>query len=167
MADAHSIGAETLRSLLHYDPETGGFTRATSSGTRWKAGQSAGAWDLHGYKTIRLGRKSYKAHRLAWLYMTGEWPHGDIDHINGVRHDNRWANLRDVPRGVNLQNQRATPSHNRSTRVQGVYPAKGGNYSAAISINNRKKHIGTYSSIEEARAAYIEAKRRLHPGSTI
>lgn len=117
--------------------------------------------------TTRIAGKSYKLHRLAWLYMTGGWPMGDIDHLNGVRADNRFANLRDVPRGVNLQNCRQAATHNLSTKVLGVYPAKGGHFCAALSVNNKKRHLGTFDTIEQASAAYLSAKRQLHAGCLI
>ncbi|WP_394475034.1 HNH endonuclease signature motif containing protein [Ralstonia mannitolilytica] len=161
------ITAKELREFLHYDPETGLFTRLKTTSYHAKKGAIVGSSDLYGYKTVRIANASYKLHRLAWLYMHGEWPNGDVDHINGNRSDNRFCNLRAVSRQVNLQNCRKAASHNRSTGVLGVYPASRGKYSAALSINNKKKHLGTFNSIEEAHQAYLKAKRQLHEGCMI
>jgi hypothetical protein len=163
-----SLTAAQLRELFSYDPETGIFTRLKTTCWCAKAGMEVGSDDMHGYKTVRIGKASYKIHRLAWLYVHGEWPKGDVDHLNGQRSDNRIANLRDVPRQTNLQNCRQAASHNLSTGVLGVYPTRSGKrFEAAISINNRKCRIGVFDTVDEAHAAYIEAKRSLHAGCTI
>lgn len=157
---------DALKSALSYDPESGVFRWAVSGPGR-RSG-AVGSWDKHGYLTVRLGGKSYKCHRLAWLWMTGSWPAGDIDHINGVRSDNRWANLRDVDRGRNLQNNmRNTSGRPTKTGYMGVYPSKGGKFEAALSINNKKVCVGRFSTIEEAVAAHRAAKARLHPGCLV
>lgn len=84
-----------LKELLHYDPVTGHFTWIVANSNRAPAGTPAGrTGNSHGYCPIGIDGKRYRAHRLAWLYMTGEWPPEHIDHINGVRSDNRWHNLR-------------------------------------------------------------------------
>lgn len=153
------VTGDELRVKFNYNAETGIFTR--------KNGKVVGSWDVHGYKTVRIGRRSYKLHRLAWLYVNNIWPHGDIDHINGVRYDNCISNLRDVSRQVNLQNQRKPTSINKSTGVLGVYPTRVGTFYAAISINNKKKHLGTFETMQEASEAYLVAKRLLHTGCVL
>lgn len=162
------ITTEKLRELLSYSPETGVFVRRVTTGSRAKAGSVVGTDDMHGYLTVRISGKSYKLHRLAWLYVYGEWPNGDIDHINGNRCDNRICNLRDVTREMNLQNMRQASSHNMSTKVLGVYPSRTGKrFCAAISIDNKKTHIGTFDTAEMAHQAYLQEKRRIHAGCTI
>lgn len=158
MADIDSIplSAEKARELFIYDADAGTFCRR-------KTLKQVGSDDMYGYKTVRIGKKSYKLHRLAWLYVYGKWPNGDIDHINGVRDDNRIANLRDVDRGTNLQNQRV-PKNNKSTGVMGVYPSRGCRFTAALSINNRKRSLGTFDTLQQAQQAYIAAKQAMHPG---
>jgi hypothetical protein len=167
MADANSITAHELRSILDYDPETGIFRWRCNRGPRARAGNVVGSDDLYGYKTIRINKKSYKAHRLAWLHIYGFWPAGDVDHINGSRSDNRIINLRDVPRKMNLENQRLA-TNNRSTGLLGVYfDKRKGVYYSRISMHNKSVHLGSFRTPEEAQAAYIEAKRRMHLGCTI
>ena len=89
-----TLTAAQLRELLQYDPETGVVTRLVKSSNGIKVGDVAGTADARGYILIRVDGWLHLAHRLAWLHMTCEWPKGMIDHINGVRDDNRWSNLR-------------------------------------------------------------------------
>jgi hypothetical protein len=97
------LTAQLLRELADYDPKSGLFRRKVTKG-RWKAGSFMGAQHTNGYISINVaGCKAY-AHRLAWLYTYGEWPQGEIDHINRVRYDNRIENLRDVSRAENCHN---------------------------------------------------------------
>lgn len=161
------LTAQELRRLFHYDEATGEFTRLVSVGSRGAAGAKVGSDDLYGYKTTRIGRRSYKLHRLAWLYVYGDWPKGDVDHKNGARSDNRITNLRDVSRKVNLENQRAAVN-NRSTGLLGAYRDKrSGVYYARISVGDKGVHLGSFPTAEEAHAAYVAAKRQLHQGCTI
>src|SRR5690349_15052213 len=99
-----SLTQQYLKEILHYDPETGVFIWYTSRG-HCKAGNVAGSLNL-GYILIGICNFKYQAHRLAWLYMTGEWPTFEIDHKNGVSSDNRWENLREATRIINGQNRR-------------------------------------------------------------
>lgn len=170
MANSNStlLTAERVRFLFLYDPETGIFTRRLKTGNGTFQGQEIGSWDLHGYKTTRINKQSFKLHRLAWLYVHGVWPDGDIDHINGSRNDNRIENLRCVSRQVNLQNRRSASSQNKSTGLLGVHLSKSRKkFSASISVDNKTHYIGVFDTPEEAQSAYIETKRRLHPGCMI
>ena len=95
-----------LKELLHYNPDTGVFTWRVSPSRTVKVGQVAGHTPKNtGYLQIRLSNKLYQGHRLAWLYMAGEWPRKYIDHINGVRDDNRWVNLREATQRQNAYNR--------------------------------------------------------------
>ena len=85
-----------LKSLLHYDPETGLFTWIAPLSNRVQVGDVCSTVAPIGYILIGVRGQKLYAHRLAWLYMTGEWPENQIDHINCVKTDNRWANLREV-----------------------------------------------------------------------
>jgi hypothetical protein len=97
--------------------------------------------------------------------MTGEWPAGEVDHIDGDRTNNKWSNLRDVPRLENAQNKRRANANNR-TGLLGVSPDKK-RFRAVITANGKRKTVGAFSSAEEAHDAYLAEKRRLHQGSTL
>ena len=107
------------------------------------------------------------AHRMAWLYMTGELPTADIDHINGIRNDNRFSNLRNVSRTVNLQNRRNAGANNKSTRIIGAYPSYANKFTSRIRVHGKDQYLGTFDTAQQAHAAYLSAKRRLHEGCTI
>ena len=92
-----------LKRYLHYDIDTGFFTWLVNS-SNVKEGAIAGCINPSGYRVIRINRHLYRAHRLAFLYMTGCFPENDTDHINGSRDDNRWCNLRAVSRSENSRN---------------------------------------------------------------
>jgi hypothetical protein len=160
----NDLTAGRVWQLLHYEPETGVFVRLVSK-PKCPAGSIAGVLNDNGYWLISVDGAKYRAHRLAWLWMTGEWPAGEIDHRDGVRHNNRWGNLRDVTTEVNQQNQRKSHTDSK-TGLLGASPAKGG-FKAQILIGNRDVYLGLYKTPEEAHAAYVRAKRLLHEGATL
>lgn len=142
-----------LKELLHYDPETGVFTWVAPSGRRAKIGDVAGWASGRGYLGIRINRRAYYAHRLAWLYVHGAWPAQDIDHVNGVRSDNRLANLREATRSQNLANTRPRRSAPKGTWLH----RETGKWCAAITVNGRLRHLGLFASRDDAHAAYAAA----------
>lgn len=158
------LTAERVRELMDYDPQTGEFTWKVTSGKARK-GAKAGSVGVWGYLLICLRGRPWPAHRLAWLHVHGEWPKGQIDHINGVRTDNRLANLRDVSQSVNMQNQRKATKRS-STGILGVYVA-GPGFMVRLQKNRKMHYIGFFMSKEEAEEAYVQAKRKLHEGCTI
>lgn len=160
-----NLSAESLRELLHYNSETGLFTRVRKTGRKGKVGAVVGWKDKDGYIQVDVLCRHYRAHRLAWLYVTGDWPRDDIDHINGVRSDNRWINLRTVTRIVNMQNVRMARKDS-STGLIGV-EKNGRGYSARIKTATERLYLGYFDTPEEAHSAYLAAKRRLHEGCTI
>ena len=114
------IGIDDLKKVLSYDPETGEFTWLVNKGHK-KQGDIAGTVVTrkgYTYKNIMINRKLYIASRLAWYYMTGEWPVNEIDHINHVSTDNRWINLRHVTRQENAKNMKR--HRNNKTGITGV-----------------------------------------------
>lgn len=153
-----------LSELLAYDPETGTLTWKVRRGGI-KAGSIAGSSDVDGYQRVMVNGKYVKAHRIAFLLMTGKWPKLPIDHINGVKDDNRWSNLREVPTHVNLQN-RHKPNATNSTGLLGVFP-RNGKFKAALWVGGKSKHLGTFNTAEEAHQRYLEEKRKQHEGCTI
>lgn len=153
---ADDLTLERLKVSLHYSPDTGHFTRLTSKGNG-VAGQISASKDTHGYIQVRAGGSRYRAHRLAWFYMTGSWPTEQIDHINGVRDDNRWANLRQATQSQNIINGRLRSS--TSTGFKGVTRDSDGRnrWRARITVAGRQRFLGYFGSAEEAAAAYQKA----------
>ncbi|MDF3858123.1 HNH endonuclease [Achromobacter denitrificans] len=159
------LTADEARALLAYDPATGALVWRKAVSRNVKAGGKAGSMDPRGYGQIRLHRRQYMAHRLVWLLHYGEWPKGEIDHIDGNRANNRICNLREVDRSINTQNLRRAKKNSRSG-VLGV-SRSGTRWQAHIQANNQQFYLGTFSTPELAHAAYLTAKRALHPGCTI
>ena len=157
--------AELLLACLQYSPDEGSFRWRDGSGRKGKPGQLAGSIGKSGYARIRYGSRQYLSHRLAILALTGAWPEGEVDHINGSKADNRACNLRVVTREQNQQNLRAARSDNRSGYL-GVSRA-GSRWQARIDVSGVQKYLGTFASPEEAHGAYVSAKRLLHPTCSI
>lgn len=156
------LTAEMLREAFEYNSLTGIFVRKQTRGTAM-AGSQAGCLMKTGYLGIRIGSKLWLAHRLAWLYVNGKWPGHQIDHINGVRADNRIANLRDATPSLNSQNTR----HGRGTTGLLGAHIRDDHFRSSISAGNRRVNLGTFATAEQAHNAYIQAKRQLHAGCTI
>ena len=152
------LTAEYLRSVLHYDPETGIFTRKVSTSTNVKVGDVAGCPDGQGYLRLGLQSRRYQAHRLAWLYMSGEWPKDQIDHINRIRTDNRISNLRAVTNKQNHQN-RSKPSSNTSGHPGIDWYKRDSKWRAKIMHNQKLIHLGYFSILEEAISARKAAEK--------
>jgi HNH endonuclease len=157
------IDAARLRELLSYDPETGVFTRKVWRGGTSRAGTVAGSNHGRGHLQASIDGRLYFLHRLAWLYVHGEWPRYVIDHLNGNPSDNRITNLRDVPQAFNCQNKRVTRVR-KTPQLRGV-KAHGLRFTANISVNNRPRYLGTFNTPEEAHSAFLEAKKQFHPGA--
>ena len=152
------LNAEYLRSILHYDPETGIFTWKVRTSTRVKVGDAAGCPEGGGYLQIKLQSRPHKAHRLAWLYTYGVWPTDQIDHINRNRTDNRIANLREVSNKQNHQNK-SKPSNNTSGHPGAYWDKQRSKWQAKIAHNRKQIHLGHFATIEEAVAARKAAEK--------
>lgn len=159
------MNATELRERVCYDPLTGLMTWRKSNGSRAVVGGLIGTNSSKGYLTCELDHKHFKIHRLAWLYMTGQWPNGQIDHIDGDKKNNRIANLREASNGLNKQNMRR-PRRDNKTGFLGV-SQDGGRFRAEIGVEGANVYLGMFATPQAAHAAYIEAKRRLHPGCTL
>lgn len=154
-----------LKELLHYDPDSGVFTWRVTVGPRGHAGSVAGSLTQEGYWKIQISRSPYQSHRLAVLYMTGEWPEADVDHRDGVRINNAWSNLRLCTRGENQQNL-GSQVRVSATGLRGARYCPKMNrpnpYSACISVGRVKHRLGYFPTAEEAHKAYLNAKFHLH-----
>jgi hypothetical protein len=152
-----------LKELLHYDPDSGVFTWMAKPGKRGRPniGDIAGSIMNRGYRHIKIDGKLHLGHRLAFLYMTGEFPAADTDHINGIRDDNRWLNLRQCTNAENQQNK--APHKNSSSKYVGVsWHKRCQKWRARIRINGKLKYLGLFQAESEAYAAYCKAKSELH-----
>jgi hypothetical protein len=153
------LGRSEIMAILDYDPQTGLFRWKASRGAV-RAGAVAGCVDTKGYIVITINFTSYKAHRIAWLIITGEWPDRDIDHINMVRSDNRQSNLRLATKSENAANTGA--QINNKLGVRGVCRrARGKNpFQVSIMVSGRRIQLGRHPTLEAATAAYDEAAKK-------
>lgn len=155
------LTVERLHELLDYDASTGILTWKKTVGSRGQVGDNAGSNNGSGYLLVRVDRGRYLAHRLAWLHVYGIWPKDQIDHRNGIRHDNRIANLREATDAENRQNK-AMQSNNTSG-FQGVSWFKASSkWQAKITVHKKQRHLGFYFTAEKARDAYLTAKAVIH-----
>lgn len=150
------LTAARLREVLDYDAATGEFVRL-------KTGKRVGDKSGSGYLTVYVDGKNYNAHRLAWLHHYGEWPAKNIDHINGIRTDNRIANLRDLEQSENIRQKRVSKG---ASGVIGVHFHKGtGKWIARASLSAKEPvtHLGSFETMEAARDAYVAAHDSRRP----
>ena len=152
-----------LKELLSYDPDTGNFIwiKKTSVYSSILIGSVAGSVNDRGYKYIKIDGKDYRAHRLAWLYVYGEFPDDIIDHMNRDRADNRISNLRIVTQSVNSKNGKIRK--NNTSGITGVYWYKPTQkWLALASINKKLTRLGLFDTIEEAIAARKAAEKKFY-----
>jgi HNH endonuclease/AP2 domain len=139
-----------FRERLTYDPATGVF-RWKVSGHKVRVGMVAGTKHRGGHIAIRVKGKVYYAHRLAWLFMTGQWPKDQIDHIDGNPANNRFDNLREATHAQNCANRR-----HRGPGLKGaVFDKSTGKWHSRIRHQGKKKYLGYFNTAEEAHAAYV------------
>ena len=147
---------DELKALLHYDPDTGIFTHLRSAG-KAKAGQRAGKINWLGYVEMRVMNTLFKAHQLAWLYMTGCLPPAPYtpDHVNGDRADNRWINLRLANQFQQTWN---SPAHqNNQSGLKGAWPCKTtGRWQSILTDGENRIWLGRFDTAQEAHEAWIK-----------
>jgi hypothetical protein len=167
------ITAGYVRKLLDYDPETGEFMwrhrpvetfldgryPAERECARWNsrfAGTIAGSILRDGYLKIKINGKPYSAHRLVWLWMTGEWPINQIDHIDCIRSNNRWTNLRAATHAQNMANRLI--QRNNTSGYKGVwFDKRDRKWRVQIGAEGRRRYLGSYAARNDAAAIYSAA----------
>lgn len=155
------ITHQELKSLLSYDCESGVFIWLKNMNSRARKAGEAGCKDKQGYIQIRINKKEYRAHRLAWFYINGVWPSDFIDHIDGIKDNNIISNLRVVTNSQNQMNRTHTKFNKAG--FKGVsFKEKTGKYEAYIQTNGIHKNLGSYDCAEDAHNAYIKASKIDH-----
>jgi len=145
-----------LKSILHYDPLTGVFTRRLTAGNA-KTGDVNRYVATNGYSVIGINGKQYKAHRLAFLYMDGVIPENQVDHINGIRHDNRYENLRKTTNQENQRNARIRIDN--SSGLTGVRWNKfARKWQAWIRVDGKDIYLGLFADWFDAACARKSAQ---------
>jgi hypothetical protein len=153
------LTAARVHELLTYDPATGIFRWRVSRRGGTKAGDIAGTVNGEGRRMIGVDGERHRAHRLAWLYMTGDWPSGIVDHEDLDPDNNRWKNLRQADQSQNQAN--AGLRADNTTGAKGVV-AMNGKFMARIRHHGQRIYLGTFDTVKEAAAAYAEAAFALH-----
>ena len=149
------LAQKHLKTILDYNPETGIFIRKDSY-HKSRIGKITGCQNKDNYIVIWINNKLHYAHRIAYLWITGVLPENKVDHINGVKNDNRWCNLRLVTDVQNSMNGKIR-SHNKSG-FKGVYWASWANkWRVEIKVNKKPIRIGYFETKREAALAYNEA----------
>lgn len=162
MTDATELAGFIHRLLATYDVnlDSGVITHRLSRGGSL-AGMEAGSTNQDGYRRIRFEKKFFVVHRVIWLVATGDWPENQIDHINGIRTDNRLINLRPANNSQNQQNK--LTKLNGKAGLRGVSLLPNGRYKARIKVDRRYIFLGSYDTAESAHEAYLEGKKIYHP----
>lgn len=159
MTKAEQVIKDASKSLS-YDPETGYLTRISSHYANQRfIGKRAGTLNERGYRGVRINRVIVLEHRVIWYMAHGTLP-DEIDHINGIKDDNRLCNLRAATREQNFWNK-PKPICNTSG-FKGVSKAMSGKWQAIIKANKKSKYLGVFETPEEAHMAYIAASKLLH-----
>jgi hypothetical protein len=170
----NDLTAEYARECLDYAPETGLFTWKKRPVEHFKkirgwrlfnsryAGKNAGCHE-RGYLSIEINSYAYGAHRLAWLITYGKWPENHIDHIDGIRNNNKINNLRDVPNHENSKNR--SMNCKNTTGHSGITIRPNGKWNASISVKGVRTHLGNFKNKEDAIKARNDAeiKYNYHP----
>jgi len=154
----HNIDISKLREAFDYNPDTGVLIRKSTN-------RPSKGLDSYGYIQLGYCKKMYKAHRVIWAIVHGEFPKGHIDHINGNRSDNRIQNLRVVTQQQNSHNHQKINKKNKSGFRGVCWNGRASKWQAAISVNSKTIYIGVFSTPEDAHLAYLYAKKIYHPSS--
>jgi len=168
----NSLTAEFVKSIMDYNPQSGIFIWKIRPINHFPREQDAKTWntrfsgkiagsDHEGYIIIVIAGILYRAHRLAWLIMIGEWPQHEIDHYDLNKSNNKWDNLRPATSGQNSYNKKI--SKRNSSGIKGVYWCKNvAKWRAKIAVNNQEIHLGVFNDIIDATLAYKKAAEKYH-----
>lgn len=159
------LTAEKVRELFTYDKEEGLLKWNYDAGRygRYPKGTIAGRPNHEGYRYITIGTKPYRASRLIWLYVTGEWPEYQIDHKDRDPTNDKWINLRQATGSQNKANCRKY--RNKSCELKGVQAVQKRHsirYRAIATKDGVRRHLGYFDTPELAHAAYLKASEVLH-----
>lgn len=152
------LTVERLRELLDYDPETGELTWRVRRGGSVVAGSKAGGLQSNGYVYISIDGRDYLAHRLAWFYTTGLRLKNGVDHINLIKTDNRFENLREATQSQNCANTRR-PANNTSGLKGACFDKRRCKWRAVLMVKRKYLHLGYFPSSEDAHDVYMNAAR--------
>jgi hypothetical protein len=155
-----NLTAERLRELYSLDEQAGVFVRRFARNGS-PAGRRIERVNSGGYVAVAADGREYKAHRLVWLYVHGQWPDGDIDHIDGCRNNNRLSNLRLATDTLNKANEKLRSDN--TSGFKGAKPHPNGKWQARIGIGGKRLSLGYHATAAEAHAAYMRAAK-LHFG---
>ncbi len=151
------LSQDRLIELLRYEPETGHFYWLRKTTSNISTNKPAGCKMKTGYLCIRVCNELHYCHRLAWLYMTGEWPSEQIDHINGNKSDNRFSNLRSVTQNQNCQLKHVASGRSKTGFAGVTVNERSGKFNA----RHKNKWLGTFKTPEEAHKAYVAYRDKL------
>ena len=149
------ITQNRLKEILHYNSDTGIWIRLVDTRNKIKSGSRAGTCTVKGYRRIKIEKKHYFEHRLAWLYMTGEWPENDIDHIDGNRSNNKWSNLRSATRQQNRMNTKKLGIKKKNFDLPVGVIRRSGRFGAVCKSNKKRKSLGMFDTAEQAHQRYL------------
>lgn len=153
-----------LQEILNYDYKTGIFTYRVGRNNQIAIDTVAGSKMDIGYIRIVIDGKAYMAHRLVWLYLHGSLPELYIDHINGIRDDNRVSNLREVSRTTNNQNRTCLNRNNSSGKMGVDFLKRSNKFRARLRVDGKEMHLGLFATESEAVEVWLCAKKQYHQG---
>jgi len=152
------LSQKELKEKLKYNKTTGDFIWLQRPSNRVHVGDVAGCQEKkHGYILIRINKVLYKAHQLAWLYVTGRWPKNELDHKNKNTSNNKWSNLRKAKRIEQMGNTKLYRSNTSGSR--GIRKTRNNTWSARIVKRGKEIHLGTFKTKKKAKLAYCSAAK--------
>jgi hypothetical protein len=156
-----------LKEVADYNPDTGIFIRKIRTSMNTKVGDKLGSLNNNGYMYAMIDYETFSIHHLSWFYVYGVMPMHCIDHINGIKTDNRISNLRDIPFINNMQNERKARVNSTSGYLGVRWRKDRSKWVATLRVNGKAKRLGSFDNKEDAYQCYLEAKRLYHPGFTL